>query len=70
MNIFESFKIEKNEERPLLIDTMYIVQNCKGYPELFFNDIFESDIIYIVQTYKSNPELFFNDIFEYCSSSN
>ena len=38
-DVFKSFKIEESEEGPA--DIMCVVQNCKGNPELFFNDIFK-----------------------------
>ena len=38
-DIFKTFKIEKSEEGPA--DIMCMVQNYKGNPELFFNDIFK-----------------------------
>ena len=38
-DVFKNFKIEESEEGPA--DIMCIVQNYKGNPELFFNDIFK-----------------------------
>ena len=38
-DVFKKFKIEESEEG--LADIMCIVQNYKGNPELFFNDIFK-----------------------------
>ena len=38
-DVFKNFKIEESKEGPT--DIMCIVQNYKGNPELFFNDIFK-----------------------------